>query len=84
MIVGITLIKLKGEIFSVLDESQLMIMYNSNNLTYSYILLVTTFLIYRWVVGPKLNEAHGGIMILSQKKCPWNIAFGFGRLGKCK
>ena len=36
----------------------------------------------RWVVGPTLGDANGGIMILSQEVCPWHIAFGFGRLGK--
>ena len=37
---------------------------------------------YRWIVGPKMEDAFGGIFILSTEKCPWNIAFGFGRLGK--
>ena len=39
------------------------------------------FLHHRWIVGPGSGDAHGGIFILSQEKCPWNIAFGFGRLG---
>ena len=29
-----------------------------------------------------MEDAFGGIFILSTEKCPWNIAFGFGRLGK--
>lgn len=36
--------------------------------------------IERWIVGPKMEDAFGGIFILSTEKCPWNIAFGFGRL----
>ena len=34
---------------------------------------------FRWVVGPRLEFANGGLMILTEVVCPWRIEFGGGK-----
>lgn len=30
----------------------------------------------RWVVGPTIADASGGVVMMSEEKCPWKIDFG--------